>query len=328
MKKTLLMLTFIICVIIFPSCSSKKSIDENAGYREKVVRINDSMSYASCVQSIIRSKGYLEEYLPEDVSVEWTSIANSAEIRDAVAIGEVNLASVGAPSVIMAIENGVPIVLISATAGAPVYLYSNNPEINEFEDIGSDTRISIMTRGGASHISFLAKSKEVFGDALVYDNNLVSSPDPETLASVATSKDIDCAFFGPPSSIKADEIEHLRIIEDLTPIVLDYGITSYYVTNRSFYEDNPTLIEAFRKASEDAVEFINSNVGEAASILAEVYDIEARHLEDALTACPPSLEIDGYDAVAELLYEVGILEEEPKKLNEQLHYKDMPISTK
>ena len=318
------LIIILVVAISVAACGKENSSADERGYTSETIRINDSNSYASCVQAIIRSNGMLEQYLPEGITVEWTGIANSTDIRDAVIAGRIDIASVGSPSVITAIENQIPLVIISSTAGAPLYLYCKNPTIKAFEDINENTRITIPSKAAAAHIAFLAKCKDVFGDGTVFDNNLVIIPNTEALASIASSDEYDGCLIGIPTTIRANEIDGLSVLEDLTPVVLDYGITSFFVCNEDFYDNNPVIIEAFRKATIDAIEFIRNHTAKAAEILGEIYDIPPEYLVEALKTCPPDIYVSGYDRLAEFMLEVGILSSAPMRYETLLHYNDIP----
>jgi len=322
MKKLLVFITILTCLLSLLNVCNASS--QEKGYTKEVIIINDTNAYASCVQLIMRLKGMLEPYLPDNVAVEWTSIASSADIRDAVVANRVDVASMAVPLVIAALENQMPMVVISGTAGSPAYLYSKNSEITSFQDIKSNTRISILSRGSAYHLAFLADCKTYFGDILIYDNNLIIAPNAEVLASLAHTSEFDCAILSLPSTIKANEIDGLTIIEDFTPILLDYNLTSYFVTNEKFYKENPVLIEAFRKATCDAVVFINSHTAEAALLLGKAYDVDPVYVEEALLTCPPRVEVSGYDRIADLMYEAGILSETPVKFIDLSYYNEIP----
>jgi len=322
MKKVIVFLAVLTCLASLMGASNV--VSQEKGYSRETIVINDSNTYLSCVQLVIRLKGLMEKYLPDGVTVEWTYVATSADIRDAVIANRVDIASIAVPSVIVSLENHLPLVIISGTAGSPIYLYSNNPEIKTFQDITKNSRISTLNKGSATHLSFLAKCKEVFGDPTIYDNNLVAMPNAEALASLETSNELDCAMFVIPSTVRANEISKITLIEDLTPIMLDYNMTSYFVTNEKFFKENPVLIEAFRKATHDSVEFINNNTKEVAVLLGEVFDIDPVYIEEALLICPPRLEVSGYDKTANLMYEAGILSETPMKFIDLSYYNEIP----
>ena len=315
-RTILLFIVGIIACVSFSGCAPRNT--------RNVVRLNDSGSFLGSVSTIIRLKGMIEQYLPDGVVVEWTSIVSSSDVRDAIAAGRIDIGNAAAPTFISAYENNLPIRLISAASRTPTKLYSNNPVINSFQDLTNSSRIAISTKGNLQHLAFLIRSDELFENAIVFDNTLVPISAPNALASIRTGTDLDAALFIFPDIIVANEIEGIRIIEDLTSIVIDYNISSYFLANDEFAKNNPTIIEAFEKAAADAVEFMTTNPAEAARVLAEFYEIEARHVEEALIAAPPRLEVYGYDRIANVMYEARLLDKRPTLFRDLPNYDDIP----
>jgi len=315
-KGSVLFFVGIIACVYFTGC-----VRRNAG---NVVRLNDSGSFLGSVATTIRLKGLIEPHLPEGVSVEWTNIVSSSDVRDAIAAGRIDIGNAAAPAFITAFENNLPIRLISAAARTPTKLFSNNPAINSFEDLTSSSRVAISTRGNLQHLAFLIKSEELFGNAVIIDSTLVSISAPNALASIRTGTDLDAALFIFPEIIAANEIEGVRVIADLTSIVIDYNISSYFLANERFAENNPAIMEAFMIAAAEAVYFMTNNPVEAARILAEFYGIEARHVEEALIVAPPRLEVYGYDRIANVMYEAGLLDRRPTLFRDLPNFDEIP----
>lgn len=319
MKKLVFIL---LCIFTLFAC--KKQEANGKGYVNNVIRINDTGQMASCVQRIIKLQNMLELYLPENVNVEWTNILNTDAIRDSVATNQIDIAGMGIVAFIAAKENGYPLILLSATAGANAYLYSNNININKFKDISSSSRIAIQTIGSSYYLAFLIATRDVFGDPLIFNKNLITMPPVETLSSLKTSKDLDCAVIQLPYSIEANKIENLTMIEDLNPIMIKYGLTACFFTNEKFFNKNPILIDAFNKAVVDAVKFINEYTSEAAFLLSDSYGIEPIYIEEQFRSFPVELEIKGYDNISNLLFEIGLLDRKPGKFGDLPNYKDIP----
>lgn len=295
-----------------------------SGHEAKVFHVNDSGSYGSAVLSLIKNKDLLTKYLPKDVTVEWTKVEGGANIRDAVVAGEADCATFAGATFISGIENNMPLVLLSNGSDGPSILYSNNPNISSLKDITANSRISLTNKGTNMHLAFMAACKDEFNDPNKFDSQLVSMANADALASLASSKDLDCALLTFPSTIKAKKINGLVSILDLSDVAVKYGIGSYLVANKDFYEKNPDLINALNKAYIDAIELMKKEPAETAQTLSEAYGIEASYIEEIIKAHPPRLEVSGYDKVADLLYKAGILKEQPKKFSELPNYTEIP----
>ena len=321
----LLVAIMAVTAVVFASCQQKNDADV-PGYKADVIRINDTGQFASCIQRIINLKDYLTPYLPEGVSVEWTSISSGSAQRDAIIAGHLDITAMSLIQFLSATENELPLSLISSAAAQSVFLYSNNENIKCFADIDESARIAVTGRATNMEMAFLIRCGEVFGDPMIYYNNIVTMPNTEMLASLATSDEIDCAIIVLPNNVKADEIEGLTMIEDLTPVIVENSLASAFVTDDDFVRDNPALLDAFRKATEDAVNFINENPEEAAKLLAAEYGIDEIHLVNAFKNYPVKLEIkeNGYNNTAALLYQIEILKKPALKFSELPNYDTIP----
>ena len=92
------------------------------------------------------------------------------------------------------------------------------------------------------------------------------------------------------------------------------------IVSEDFYENHPEIVEAYIKAREEALQLCYDEPERIAAVLAEEWEIDEDIVLETLMAMPPTLEITGYDKQAQLLYEMGLLENEPKKFEELSNY--------
>ncbi|MDR1243469.1 MAG: hypothetical protein LBM00_11935 [Deltaproteobacteria bacterium] len=301
------------------------AVTQNAGYRAKVIRINQSGFYASSVQQIIMLRKLLEPYLPAGVSVEWTTIAGSPNTREAMVTGRIDIGSMSAAAFILGAENGLPLTLLSAAGRTgTVGLFCNTLDIKELRDLTPATRISAANPGTSLGMAFLAACGETLGNLALCRNSIVPIPDAEALLLLRSGKEFQCGIFSFPFSVEAEKSPFLRRAVDLTPIIIQYGLDSYMVANQDFYSNNPLLIEAFRKATQDAVRFMNENPAEASRLLSGLYGIAPESIERELRAVPQAFEVNGYDALAALLHKLDAVSGPPKKFAELPNYSSIP----
>jgi NitT/TauT family transport system substrate-binding protein len=308
----------LIVVFIFSSCG------DNKVEPPRVIRINYSHTLGGSTLLVMKQKDFLSAYLPSGVNIEWVQTANSAETRDALASGHLDIVNISASGFIPAIENGLPMVLLSSGTSAPVKVYSNNPNIKSLRDIGRGDRIAIRNKGNIGWLAFMIACQEEFGNPLEFESNLVPIPEPEALALLASaSNELDVAIFLFPMTIKADQSENITVIADLLPIAKKYNFSSYIAANKNFFDNNPELIEAFMKAQRATIDFINQHPDQAAYLLSEHYGVEPEYIEWAFKEVPPQMNIAGYDRIADTLYKAGILTKEPRKFSDLPKYKDL-----
>ena len=313
-----LVMAVILCaslVIPMSGCAEKKrdTITVNVSYG----------SYTDAALIIAEKKGFFEKNMP-NYTIEYAHVASSPDIRDAMISKQIDVSGMSIFSYITAYEEGMPISLISFNGGAPVYMYSANDEIKDVSDIKSEHRISINNKATVIHFAFLAYCKENFGDAMIYDSNLTTIAAADAIAALQTNDDFDAALFNFPGCVKAENIDGVSKIADFTSYIMDYNVGSALFTRDEFYDQYPDVIEAVKKAHQEGTEFIKNNRDEAAEILAEAYGVDKERLLEVFDTMLPALEITGYDKIASLMYEIGILDHEPGKFEDLRNYDDIP----
>jgi len=330
-KKKKMYSLLLIFILFLTSCRNNGKIEENLQYKANKIRIhyyNASVGYAGSVYQLMMHNGILSDMLPSDVAVEWVDIPSGPDARDALVSGQIDIAVMSGTFVISALENDLPLVLLSNTIFQTGNLYSANPDIKSIDDIKAEHKLYTITVGNIMHLSLMLIGKENYGDAGRFNDNLITMGYPELFATLETSSDmIDCAIITFPNMKKAEEIENLNPILDLTPIVRKYGLSYCTVTSMDFYNDNPELIEIFYEAIGKTIDFMNQNTDEAARILAELYeDADADDIKELIKSAPPELTISesAYNDVAEVMYEIGMISNPPKKFSELPNYSRIP----
>jgi NitT/TauT family transport system substrate-binding protein len=316
-----------VLAVLLTGCAKSNGESTEKDYKSTVIRVQYTNAYGSAVPQILMFNKYLENSLPEGVTVEWVNINSGTDVRDALVAGQIDIATMATPSVIAAIENGLPLEVISGSAVLSGILYSHNPEIRGLADIKAGDKVSLINIGNSQHLALMLACKEQLGAAGKLSDNLVSMQYADVFASLASSDELDCAVMGFPNLKKADAIETLEPILDLTPILREYNIGNFTIVNEKFLDENPYLIEVFSKAFNEAVEYINQESAAAAQLLADFYgEIDAADIVEQLKSAPPKLEISesAYDKVAALMYEVGMLDHAPKKFSELPNYASIP----
>lgn len=291
---------------------------------ERALRVAQTGVYVSATAQIMREKGILEKYLPEGVSVEWSQIATGPDLREAIVSEQVDIADFSLMTYIAAYENKLPLTLLSFSGSTPINIYSNDNSIKALNEVSAEDKIAITNKSTNLHIAFLAYCKEKLGDAMVYDNCLSPIPAADAIASLQTAKDYNAAIFSFPMMIKAEQNENLELLADMTDVIQDYSIGDVFVTHSDYYKENQDIINAFLKAQDETLQFIDENPDETAQILSSLYGIEKEAVLEVLKKMPPSKEVVGYDKQAELMYTAGILSKEATHFENIPNYENIP----
>jgi ABC-type nitrate/sulfonate/bicarbonate transport system substrate-binding protein len=324
MKKFVLAAILILVTILSGCGNASQTPNEQKNFESAVVRIHYSPIYGAAIQNIMMLKNTLTHYLPEGVSVEWVRLESTADIRDSLSSAHLDIGALPVNSYFLAIENNIPITLLSAGLGNSGAIYSKNPEINSIDDLSKAKRIAIRQLGILQHFAFLATCYDILGKADIYVDKLFPIATQEMLFALEFSSDIECAILSFPDTIKAGAIKNVKMITDLTPATIKHGFSVYYVANADFYQKNPAIVQAFLNAQNEVVTFMIEHPKEAAELLATVFEIEAEQIEKQIIEMPPKMEITYYDELANFLLDIDVLSSKPKLFSELPNYADIP----
>jgi len=127
---------------------------------------------------------------------------------------------------------------------------------------------------------------------------------------------------GSGMTVKAEDAG-LHCVKSFNDIIKDYGIGSIYFTRQEYYKNEPEIVEALKKAQLDALNLIKTDLYGVSEKLSPIFGLDAKYIADALTSCPPTTEYSGYNKLAKLLYDIGLVENEPTKFEDLFNYEDI-----
>lgn len=286
--------------IAYTSCSAKRVV---------TIAYNPN-AYASAVSHIMISDDILNTYLPDDVEVEWVEMSSASDIRDALASGSLDIATPALTAFISAYENNMPIKLISNYGNAQVCLYGCNT-IDDISDFESTDIIAIKGLNTNPHIALLAYCKENGLDVEMYNSILNKIPEAETIGMLGSSSEISGAVLSYPITKEADKLSNCKLLIDFSDIIQEYNLGTVVCVNSDFYNQHEDIVNAFEEAHNYIVENWMSDLEHNAQILSNQYDCSTDEVLELMKELPPSMEIIGYDKLADLMYECGMLTQEP-----------------
>lgn len=306
-------------MMILTGCGKRST---NASPLKKVV-LNDGGSFSNGIMTIIRHEKLMERYLPEGVEVEWTTIAAGTETRDGILAGKIDIGTTALPIYIMGEESGLPLRMFSTVGGTPIKLYSNDENIQELSNFSSKDRIAVVGLWSTLHIAFLAEAYEQGLDLSQYENIFTVMPHADGLAALSGGNEINGLLLSFPTTERADAIDTIHEVFDLSDICIRYGINTVSIMSEERYAEHPEIAEAFLKAQQDAIQLYQDDPDYVTAFLAENWGIDPKAIKDAWEKQPLSMEVQGYDRQARLLYEMGQLEQEPKPFQELPEYENL-----
>ena len=303
-----------------------QEVGGQASTQERTVVINyNPDNYASAVFQIAKEENLMEKYLPENVKVEWTTIASASDIRDAMVAGEIDIGTPGIMAYMTAIDEGAPLTLMSFYGYATVMAYTNQDNINSLADFQAGDQISISGLASNPQAAYLAALKEEGLDVQKYNQMLVKIPNTEAIAMLEGRNQIKGSILSFSANLKADALKDqgVKKIRDFSDVIEKYSIGTALIANTDFYNNNPDICEAIRKVQNEVIENWNKDMEKNAEILANQYDCEVKDVIDLMEKQPPTDKLTGYNDLAQLLYEVDMLSK-PLKLEDLPNYDSIP----
>ncbi|WP_105616793.1 ABC transporter substrate-binding protein [Vallitalea okinawensis] len=275
----------------------------------KTVKIAEQYGLAYAPLQIMKEKGFLEEELP-DAEIQWKKLGNTAAIREAMLANEVDLGFMGIPPFLIGLDNGMEWKIMSGLSSCPLGLVSNDPDIKSLEDIAFEDKIALPQPGSIQHILLSMAAEKQLGDASVFDEQLVTLKHPDGMVALEAGKEISAHFTSPPYLfMELDNPKHHLVVTGEEAVghsftfIVGVGTEEFY-SRREHYE-------AFLKALDRSIDFMNNNKDEATSILAEVYNMEVQVLESYLNqeGMVYSNAVEGVEEFIDFMYRNEYLKE-------------------
>lgn len=309
-------------IIVVSSMNTSKKEKKRVEERTVVINYNPE-NYASAVFQIAKEKNLFDQYMPEGVTIEWTTISSASDIRDAIVSGEVDLGTPGIMAFMTAIDNDMPLTLLSFNGYATVKAYSNQDNIQSMKDFKDGDQISISGLASNPQAAFIAALKEEKLDVEKYNKMLTKVPNPEALALLETNKQIKGSILSFSANLDAEKMENVHLVRDFTDVIEKYSIGTALIANNDFYEKNKDICDAVMKVQEEVMKNWKKDLKENAKILSNQYECEIEDITDLMKKQPPTNKLTGYDKLAKLLYDAGMLSS-PLKLKNLNNYENIP----
>ncbi len=309
-NKVLLGIIAILLVGVLAGCEIGAASQEevNIGYFP-------NLSHAGGIVGM--SQGIYQDAL-EDYKVNEMTFPNGSLFMDSLSTGQIDMGFVGpGPVLNRYLQGGDVVILANATKGENVLVLREGLEYNGPEDLEGLTIATAST--GCTHDLLLRKMLADAGMAVEENGGTVKRlpQRPATNIGMMQQGQIDGALVSEPwaSMMEAQGVGRVVVEFDEVPWEGEVPAT-VIAARRDFVEENPEIVEAFLKAHEESVEFINANEEESIEILqTEIKRITDQELElDTLKSSlnrvifTPELDQQVVTEFADLLNELGFVD--------------------
>jgi len=209
-----------------------------------------------------------------DVRVSWLTFNGPAAINDALLSGTIDIASGGAPGLLLlwSKTKGTTNEVrgIAAMSSQPFLLNTRNPAIKSLADIKETDRIAVpAVKVSIQAIMLQMAAAKTFGpeNFAKLDTLTVSMPPPDaTIALLSGGGEVDLAFSVPP--FQQQQLEKPGITTVLNSFDVMGASHSFTVawTSARFREQNPVLYKALFAAMQEATDIVNKDKRGAAQL--------------------------------------------------------------
>jgi len=292
-------------------------------FRNNLGRIEFGAAYEysqiNAIMSVMKEKKLLEKYMPSNVDIKWSMFDSGSDRRDALATEKVAIGVLESTKAITSIENDYPIQIIAGGTLQTTGVYAVNPDIKSAKDL----RGKKIAYPGTKNLILKNDFKDNCG-VEIEEGDMIQLGESEMINMLVQGQ-VDAAVFTNTMVVKARELDsRLHQVRDLTEETVKLGIANYFIGSANYFEKHPELLEPAMKAYSEAIDMINEDPKAVAEMLAPLFEIDAQLIEDEFRAFPPSVELFGYDKVAELLLENGDLDAPAAPFTELPNYASIP----
>ncbi len=307
MKKKLFICFFLLSVSLlsFSGCSSKQQT------KEETFTIAEQFGIAYAPLNIMKELGLLEKKLP-GVSIEWKQFGGPTAIREGMLNGEIDFGFMGISPVLIGIDNGMEWKYATGISSNQVAIVTDRDDLNSLSDFKPEDKIAILSPGCTQHVLLCMLAKQELSDARCLDNQTVSMTHPDAANALISDTEI-VAHVATPPYIQEELAHGMHIIADGEDIMGEPFTFISGVSMIDFHENHRDWYDAFIEALEEAINYINHNKEEAATLLAPLYGItEAELLEQmSYNGTIYSTELYGIEKMSQAMAEMGFIEEAP-----------------
>lgn len=272
-KAILSIFIFLFFVFTLAACNNVERVRE-----EKLqIKIAEQYGLAYAPLQIIKEKKLIEKNLPE-IEITWRQLGNTAAIREAMLAGELDVGFMAIPPFLIGWDKGMEWKIACGLSSSPVGLVVNKDHIKSIQDFTLEDRIALPQPGSVQHILLSLASEKLWGDPAKLDNLLVTLDHPNGMNALLARREVSAHFTTPPYIFKELENPGMHQILDGKEAMGEEFTFIVGVTTTKLYKNQPEVYNAFLKALEEAVSFMENNRAETVNILAAAYQIEQEEL--------------------------------------------------
>lgn len=238
---------------------------------EKQPKLNVAYQYglAYAPLMVAQEKGYIEKAYKEatglDLEIVWTQMSSGADISTGITSGSLDAGFMGvAPAITGTLKNA-GFKIFTNLSGQEHGLMTNDIQIKSLKDlIDNNKQIALVNIGSIQHI-ILAKALCDEGlEAHALDSHIVAMKHPDGMTALQSGS-VKCHLTTSPYIYmeREEEYSEIPIVSAAWPKENSFIVG---VASEKLYNDKQDIYKALCQGIEEAVNYINFNIEEAAEI--------------------------------------------------------------
>lgn len=281
---------------------------------EKIaIAFQPSITYAPLM--IVMHQETLEQQFP-NLRFEWKVLANNSTIKNKTLANQLQVVA-GNTDTFLIGRHDLNWKLLASLNHTNLWLVVNDSKVKSLKDFKPGMKIGLPSLDSLQAIVLRKAAKKQLGNAAALDNNIVEIPHNLGLQAFK-NKEIIGHFTTPPFQFKEVEAKGTVILKSAD--IIGRTSTAHLFMKEDFYQQYHKFAKALYGAVSKATKLLNEHPDQAAKVLENEgrSKISQKQFKKWITneALQYSVVPKGVLKQAELMYEVGILEQEQKSINE------------
>lgn len=261
------------------------------------------------VPSILQKQDNLfgKEFSKDNINVNFHEITSGPDQTQALAAGEIDfLHALGGTSALIAASNGVELEILNTYSKSPkgFMIITNDESIKSVEDLKGKKVAG--PKGTVLHQLLLTATKNV--NMSNNDFEYINMGLPEASAALA-DKSVDAALLAGPVALKSLNSGNKLVVngEGLVDGILVTAVS------KKFAENNPEIVERFKKVHEETLKYMDENYDEMISKVSKEVGLTEEETKEMFTWYDFNMDIkdsdiDELEKTQEFLIESGMQE--------------------
>jgi NitT/TauT family transport system substrate-binding protein len=304
----LLILTLVACTNFWNN-KANSSLPKNVA-----IAYQPGISYAPLM--LVKYKETLEEQFPK-INFQWKALANASAIQERILANQLQVGAGDIETFLIGWDKGIGWKLLASLNHTDCWLVVKDPNINSLKDFKPGMKIGLPARDSIQAILLRLAAQKELGNPTALDQNIVEIP-PNLGLQALQKGEITGHFTTPPFQFQEVE-KGGKVILKSTDIFGKASTANLFMAER-FYQQYPDFAQALYGAVNQATKLLNEKPNEAAKVLENEgrSKVPRKQFKKWITneALSYSLVPKGFLKQGQLMREAGILNKEPKSIEE------------